>query len=66
MKELFLLLSWLVQLVVALVVGLWLVAFLGFADEATRRKSANWLGKCLVSLRVLLAVTPVGVTLWVG
>ena len=45
---------------------IWVLAFLGFADESKGRVSTTLFGKLLVVICVLLAASPIGITLWVG
>jgi hypothetical protein len=59
-------LGWLLQLALAGLAFIWILAYLGFVDETKRSVRANLLGKLLVGLCVLLALVPALVTLWVG
>ena len=60
------LLALLIQLVLAGALLIWVLAFLGFADEAHRSRRATPLGRVLVTLSVLTATLPLLLTLAVG
>ncbi|MDJ1481327.1 hypothetical protein QNI16_12590 [Cytophagaceae bacterium YF14B1] len=66
MSNFLVILGLLAQLVLSVVALLWILAFLGFTDETKRSVSANFLGKSLVTLCVLVALFPIGLVLWVG
>ncbi len=66
MKSALWILALLTQLAFACLVFIWILAFLGFADESKRSVSATLFGKFLVVVCVLLAASPIGITLWVG
>lgn len=66
MSNFFVILALLVQLAVAAMAFIWTLAFLGFTDETKRSVSATILGKLLVTLCVLTAFIPIGLTFWLG
>ena len=66
MRNAFILLAIVVQLGVACLACIWILAFLGFTDETKRSASATVFGKLLVTICVLLAMLPIGITLWVS
>ena len=66
MTTFFVILGLLVQLALAVMAFIWILAFLGFADETKRSASATFLGKSIVTLCVLIALLPIGVTAWVS
>jgi hypothetical protein len=66
MKNAWVLLGMVIQLAVSCLAFIWILAFLGFTDESKRSALATVLGKFLVILCVLLAMLPIGITLWVN
>ena len=66
MSTFFVILGLLAQLALAVMAFIWILAFLGFADETKQSASATLLGKSLVTLCVLIGILPIGVTAWVS
>ncbi len=66
MKNALVILGILAQLGFACLTFIWILAFLGFADETKRKVSATLFGKFLVTLCLLLAVSPICLALWVS
>jgi len=60
------LLALITEFIFSIIVFIWIIAMLGFADEMHRNRKANLAGKITVILCVSVALFPILCTLWVG
>jgi hypothetical protein len=60
------LLALLIQLILAVIAGTWIIAFAGFVDETKRSVPATVVGKLLVMLCVWAAAALIGIALYVA
>lgn len=58
-------LTFIIELILAGATTIWLIAMLGFADEAHRSHKAGFAGRVAASLCVGMALAPPLATLWV-